>query len=240
MSSIKNKNKLVTKGECSGGLQNLIDLVNELSDGGGLHSNQYFLDQIKREMPEQEFSELKQEDRYELLTQDITLHLIDRFENFFTDIENQAKNHSHDSKTFHKTFARIYEAIRIDLEYFKNFCILVNQIRKGNKQLKSLPSLRTSIYPLITADNKISFNSFSLNVLHDIDADRLRICEICSHIFWAKRADKETCSPDCANTRRVRLYRTLSSQEKEKRKSARKENLKYKQQLKENSKAKEK
>lgn len=43
--------------------------------------------------------------------------------------------------------------------------------------------------------------------LCDIDLDRLRICSICDHIFWAYRLDAQTCSVKCANTRRQRKYR---------------------------------
>jgi hypothetical protein len=43
--------------------------------------------------------------------------------------------------------------------------------------------------------------------LCDIDLDRLRICSICDHVFWAYRQDAQTCSVKCANTRRQRKYR---------------------------------
>jgi hypothetical protein len=57
-----------------------------------------------------------------------------------------------------------------------------------------------------------------------IDSSRLRICRICRHIFWAKREDSETCSTNCANNLRVRRSRSLSDEEKLKRKMLREEN----------------
>ncbi len=38
-------------------------------------------------------------------------------------------------------------------------------------------------------------------------SDRLRICKICSRVFWAKREDSETCSSRCLNAFNVRNYR---------------------------------
>ncbi len=64
------------------------------------------------------------------------------------------------------------------------------------------------------------------------DDNRLRKCEICDLIFWAKREDSKTCSKKCANTFRVRRYRSLTDEEKAERKAKRKANREHKQKLK--------
>ncbi len=43
--------------------------------------------------------------------------------------------------------------------------------------------------------------------LDGIIGDRLRSCEICSKIFWARRKESETCSGKCSNKLRVRRHR---------------------------------
>ena len=39
------------------------------------------------------------------------------------------------------------------------------------------------------------------------DGNRLRICEMCSRVFWAKREESVTCSPPCSSTLRSRRHR---------------------------------
>lgn len=57
------------------------------------------------------------------------------------------------------------------------------------------------------------------------DDSRLRRCKICeTRIFWAKRKESETCSPQCANILRVRRYRSLTDQEKADKKVKRQAN----------------
>lgn len=96
----------------------------------------------------------------------------------------------------------------------------------------------TGIYPSLDLEPPTMQLEISVPILRDeygndylggfaqligkFDSDRLRICEICSKLFWAKRMESETCSPRCFNNLRQRLYRTLSDEEKEDRRYRRK------------------
>ena len=54
-----------------------------------------------------------------------------------------------------------------------------------------------------------------------VDLDRIRTCEICSRIFWAKRTESSTCSPQHYETLKKRRARSLTDEEKEERKAKR-------------------
>lgn len=64
---------------------------------------------------------------------------------------------------------------------------------------------------------------------HGLNLDRIRACEVCNRIFWAKREDKKTCSAPCLNVFNVRRYRSYSEEKKAEIKERRKANEKLKQ-----------
>jgi hypothetical protein len=115
---------------------------------------------------------------------------------------------------------------------------IVNEIRKGNQDKYSLSQIRILEPPLFFIDenNKIDadVSNTLVNALRGVDADRLRTCEICNRIFWAKREDSETCSPKCFGVLRTRRYRTLTEEQKAERKAQREANKAYKLKLKNN------
>jgi hypothetical protein len=51
--------------------------------------------------------------------------------------------------------------------------------------------------------------------LDGVIGERVRSCEICDRIFWARRKESETCSPPCANNLRVRRWRAAVPKSKE-------------------------
>ncbi len=65
------------------------------------------------------------------------------------------------------------------------------------------------------------------------DDSRLRRCEICQHIYWAKREDSKTCSPPCLNILNVRNSRARSDEEKAELKIKREANSQRNKKLKE-------
>ncbi|HRH40367.1 MAG TPA: hypothetical protein PKY82_01895 [Pyrinomonadaceae bacterium] len=65
-------------------------------------------------------------------------------------------------------------------------------------------------------------------ILHNIPLSRIRCCEICKNIFWAKRSESATCSTPCLFTWRQRQYRQANRDEINKR---RRENRFYKKKL---------
>jgi hypothetical protein len=45
-----------------------------------------------------------------------------------------------------------------------------------------------------------------------VDLDRVRACEICNRIFWAKNKKSETCSKPCLNALRQRRHRKTNKE----------------------------
>jgi len=72
-----------------------------------------------------------------------------------------------------------------------------------------------------------------LGLIGKFDDSRLRRCEICNRIFWAKREESKTCSAPCFGILRTRLYRTLTDEEKAERKAQREANKLRNKKLKE-------
>ncbi len=65
---------------------------------------------------------------------------------------------------------------------------------------------------------------------HDVDLDRIRICEICSHFFWAAYKNSFTCSEPCLNALRQRRHREKNKEAiNEKRRANYDRNKKLKQ-----------
>jgi hypothetical protein len=66
-------------------------------------------------------------------------------------------------------------------------------------------------------DSTIKFTSFEILELlkiNNIPIDRIRICQICRNIFWAKRIESPTCSKRCSNTFNGRKTRIKQRAEK--------------------------
>lgn len=130
-----------------------------------------------------------------------------------------------------KAFIGIYANIKNDRDNFVKFAQALDDIRKGKREKSDLERFTTVIIPYISDSNKIEMqsNTFFLEGVKGIDADRLRICEICNEIFWAKRKDSETCSKSCFNALRQRRHRERNKDEIN---AKRRENYKYKKEKK--------
>lgn len=60
----------------------------------------------------------------------------------------------------------------------------------------------------VAADNRIRIvRDPFLDALEGVDGSRIRECEICRQIFWAKRIDSKTDSPRCMNALKQRRFR---------------------------------
>lgn|GEM_PF-6221231 len=44
-------------------------------------------------------------------------------------------------------------------------------------------------------------------ILEEIEAERIRECEVCERLFWAGRLDQSACRPQCSNVLRARRWR---------------------------------
>lgn len=133
--------------------------------------------------------------------------------------------------------------------YERAFIAVYSQYRTINPGLKHLVSSLENERkqddshflnsPLETTIERNSAGSLQLTglaalILKKFDDSRLRVCEVCEKIYWANRIDKKTCSSICANKLRVRLYRSLTDEEKANRKEQREANRRVKRIQKEN------
>ena len=53
---------------------------------------------------------------------------------------------------------------------------------------------------------RVDSDEFS-RAIDGVEANRIRECKICKHIFWARRITQNGCTTTCANTLRVRRWR---------------------------------
>lgn len=117
-----------------------------------------------------------------------------------------------------------YHLRKNDVQSADDFSLITN-----SEERFSLPMMKAQLRRDGTSGkiNKTFFES-----LIGLDLDRIRACEICSKIFWAKRSDSETCSARCFGILRTRRYRSLTAEEKAERKVLREANKKQKEKLK--------
>ncbi len=107
----------------------------------------------------------------------------------------------------------------------KNIKLVIDSVSEKKKKTENSswhkPSLEISI-PITEKDGEFRASlPVFLELISTINLDRLRACEICNRVFWAKREDSKTCSPRCLNVLNVRNSRSLSEEEKAERKAQR-------------------
>lgn len=74
---------------------------------------------------------------------------------------------------------------------------------------------------IIRGDDGLLHHTGLSALIGKFDDSRLRRCEICSRIYWAKRDESKTCSPQCLNRLNVRRHRNLTEEEKAEKKAKR-------------------
>lgn len=96
------------------------------------------------------------------------------------------------------------------------------QLRKGEVPIPKLPYVgsRIELDGTIARVNLIGLAS----AIDGVDLDRIRKCEMCSRLFWAKRSDSKTCSAPCLNKLNIKKSRNRTPEEKEVLAAARKTN----------------
>ena len=115
-----------------------------------------------------------------------------------------------------------------------NFIAGVNRLQRGEPigDLNNELMIMTAV-DLIKIGGKVKANLTGFaSVIGKFEAERLRVCEICNRLFWAKRRESKTCSAKCYNNYRQRLYRHLTDEEKVERKNRRNANRKVNNKLK--------
>lgn len=120
-------------------------------------------------------------------------------------------------------FYRSFYEKRKSIEKFINY---VDRLQKGEKiDQISEPLIITTSIKFIKLSERVEANLTDFaSLIGHFEADRLRICETCSLLFWAKRKESKTCSAKCYNNFRQKLYRKLTDEEKAQRKTQRKAN----------------
>jgi len=107
----------------------------------------------------------------------------------------------------------------------KNIKLVIDSVSEKKKKTENSswhkPNLEISI-PIIEKDGEFRASlPVFLELISTINLDRLRACEICNRVFWAKREESKTCSAPCFGILRTRRYRNLTPEEKAERKAKR-------------------
>lgn len=80
--------------------------------------------------------------------------------------------------------------------------------RKHRRNGKSFADDLLPIHAFVTGDSNGNEKLFGFaGLIGKFDGDRLRMCEICAKVFWAKYKNSVTCSKPCLNALRQRKHR---------------------------------
>jgi predicted nucleic acid-binding Zn ribbon protein len=231
------------KYECPKALSVLIRLANRLPAEDDLPDFLEYEDRAAKKLSESQRGNLSQEESWKLAVVEVMTDLGSRagnlvmflFQEAFTPVGRLPESSDLDAiltPDVVRAFIGNYINIKSDRDNFIKFARALNEIRKGDREKSQFERFEMMAMPYISEDNKIEImsNTFFPEVIRGIEADRLRLCEVCDHIFWAKRKDAETCSPNCLNVLRQRRFR---QQNKEQVNARRRENYAHKKKLKE-------
>jgi len=116
-----------------------------------------------------------------------------------------------------------YDALAQDIDDLLELVRRLEQTRSENRQEVIYMSFTPVNVAVVDNERIYVHEPFSLfrSAITDIDPNRLLTCKICNRIFWAKRRDSKTCSPKCANTLRVRRFRSMSGEDEARRNETR-------------------
>lgn len=214
------------KYKCSTALATFIDITNQLSDDGGLPEIQTFIDNLKAEMPEGTIENFNRDEMAEATAEEIVYGLLNRSGWFIDHLLNRARELTGETIGFSdglyvlssnicNSLLNIYAGIKMDVDVFVQFVHALNEVRTGIRKKNNLGVFSLRANPIITENNKVEIRSKSIlfDAIEDIDADRLRICQVCNHIFWAKRSISEGCSEPCVNALYQRNLRKKNKEE---------------------------
>jgi hypothetical protein len=93
-------------------------------------------------------------------------------------------------------------------------------LEENSLTFEHFTSLNWEAYPIFISTTLLRDDNGKLQttglaaLIGKFDDSRLRRCEICERVFWAKRKESKTCSLQCANVLRVRRYRSSTTEEK--------------------------
>jgi hypothetical protein len=225
------------KYECPEKLDFFITLANRYPPESELPDINEFFERARKKLSEEELASLSQNQEWKLAVKELMDSLgesagwlvIGILMIAFTSVGRLPKSNAIDDILLPDVvtaFVGVYVNIKRDRDNFIKLAKILDDIRKGKREKSSLERFEVIAVPYISESNRLEIesNTHYLEAIKGIDADRLRICEICSRVFWAKRKESETCSTKCFNNLRVRRYRNLTPEEKAKRKAQREAN----------------
>lgn len=140
------------------------------------------------------------------------------------------------------SYYRFYEFfynLRRDLQLIARFFA---QLRVGENLLEDESLIKTKSGEIFTLpkfkvqlsrkETKGKINSNNILPIVDVDLDRIRLCEICKHIFWAKKTNAVTCgekkcSDELGNKKRKEARRKVKEQEAQKKEEEKKKRQKW-------------
>jgi hypothetical protein len=115
--------------------------------------------------------------------------------------------------------ARQFEKCLLNDPVFAKFRSISDSLRAMSQIAAALPDRVVGSKPRITLDltigedGRIGFkDSEILEALIGVDATRIRECEICQRIFWARQDNMYSCGSRCSATRRQRKLRENRSE----------------------------
>ena len=235
------------KYKCPEKLERLLEMTNNFHPEGLLDISQYS-ERVKQNLSDEKYKSLTLDEMFKLEAIEISKDLGKRAGWFVLGNLKQAWAHVGRLPEGNTTddifppdvglaFIGGYVNLKSDIDNLTDFARALNDVRKGRRTSSSIKSERFSatLVPAISENGKVKIRMTTsfFDAVDEIAADRLRICEICNRIFWAKREESETCSSPCFNNLRVRRYRNLTPEEKAERNAKREANRRINKKLKE-------
>ncbi len=123
------------------------------------------------------------------------------------------------------SFRRLSERLETERQMMRD-AEKSRQLKKGSITFQHFTLTNWDSYPLSIStvikrkSGKLKITGLA-SLIGTFDDSRLRRCEICQRIYWAKRENSKTCSPECLNILNVRRHRALTDEEKAEKKAQR-------------------
>jgi hypothetical protein len=200
------------KYQCPTNLKQLISDANYVLDRGELPEIQVFTDAIESEFTRGELDDVSDsEELFGLVAEDINYFLEEKFDRLGSQLFEEVfskNNYLMSMETIDHFYINSYIETKRNIDNLIKFAQGLNELRKGIRAKHEVGHLSLLAMPAITHDNKIHWisNTNIRDITQGIEADRLRVCEVCNHIFWANNKNSETCSKPCLNILRQRKY----------------------------------
>ncbi len=136
--------------------------------------------------------------------EEAAIYILDWFDAFEEKNGTEILNHF---ETFHNSLPNLYKEAKNLKRLIRYKSFIVNHKYIELKRIE----IETS---LIFDGNTIRvIKSRFLRAIEGVNIDRLRVCEVCTNIYWAVRSDSKTCSRNCYNTFRQRQFREKNKNE---------------------------